>query len=867
MSPGLSIAHYCITSKLGEGGMGEVWRARDTKLNRDVAIKILPDAFANDPDRLARFTREAQVLASLNHPNIAAIYGVEERALVMELVEGETLPRALSPETALNYARQIAEALEYAHERGVVHRDLKPANIKVTPEGKVKVLDFGLAVVAQTSAGAPMDPMSTKSMDATLAGTVLGTPAYMSPEQARGQEVDRRTDIWAFGVVLYEILAGRPLFAASTTSDTLAAVLKTEPDLSAVPTATRSIIERCLRKDPRRRWRDIGDVRLTLEEGAPAAVLSSPVRSSSLPWTIAICVALAAAVACWLLWRRAISEERVITFQIAPPPGARFVLGSGGGSAISPDARTIAFSATAQGVPKLWIRPLNSLKAREVPGTEGAVFPFWSPDSRSLGFFAGGKMKRVDLSGGSPFVLANAPTPRGGTWGGTGMIVFAPASFGSLEIVPADGGKVTSLTTLDSAGLETSHRWPQFLPGGRRLLYYSMYSQPRLNAICLVNVDRPSVKNRLLESPTPAQYIPAHGRHPGVLVWLRGRALMARALDPDSGRFSGDILPVPGAEEVSLSNFYAGFSTANDGTILFSTGSELYRLTWFSRDGKPLAAVGPPDRFFDLRIAPDATRVAALVNNDSGGRDISIIDFARGIPTRLTSGDVALVPVWSPDSRRISYSVANGTVVYERNANGAGPRETLVESHYVIVVDDYSPDGRLLYEDLTGGYGNLWLIPRNRATGERKVVPYLRATANLSNAQFSPDGKWIAYTSDESGQPQIYVESYPANDEKKRQVSSDGGNFARWRRDGRELFYYAPDGVLMAVSVRAADHGLELGSPAALFRLIEPPGPHAYPYDVALDGKRIMTLAPEYQDNSSILTVLMNWQAALHRSP
>jgi hypothetical protein len=713
-----------------------------------------------------------------------------------------------------------------------------------------------------------MDPMSTRTMGATLAGTILGTAAYMSPEQARGQEVDRRTDIWAFGVVLYEMLAGRPLFAASTTSDTLAAVLKTEPDLSAVPTAMRSIVERCLRKDPRRRWRDIGDVRLTLEEGTPATVLLPPVRSSSLPWAVAICLALVAAAAFWLLWRRAISEERVIAFQISPPPGTRLVLGSGGGSAISPDGRTIAFSATAQGMPKLWIRPLNSVRAREVPGTEGAVFPFWSPDSRSLGFFAGGKMKRVDLAGGSPVLLANAPSPRGGTWGGTGMIVFAPSSFGSLAIVPADGGKVAPLTTLDSVGLETSHRWPQFLPGGRRLLYYSMYSQPQLNAIWLVNVDRPSAKNRLLESPTGAQYISAHGRHPGVLVWLRGRALMARALDPDSGRFSGDTLPVPGAEDVSLSNFYAGFSAANDGTILFSTGNEMYRLTWFSRDGKPLAAVGPPDRFFDLRIAPDATRVAASVTDDSGGRGISIIDFARGIPTRLTSGDVALVPVWSRDSRRISYSVVNGTVVYERNANGAGPRETLFESHYVVIIDDYSPDGRLLlYEDLTGGYGNLWLIPLSRpAMGERKAVPYLRATANLSNAQFSPDGKWIAYTSDESGQPQIYVQSYPANDEKKRQVSGDGGNFARWRGDGRELFYYAPDGRLMAVSVRAAADSLEFDSPAALFRLMEPPGPHAYPYDVAADGKRIMTLAPEYQGTSSTLTVLMNWQAALHRS-
>jgi serine/threonine-protein kinase len=448
MSAPQTIAHYRITAKLWEGGMGEVWRATDTKLNREVAIKILPEAFAQDADRMARFEREAQVLASLNHPNIAAIYGVDERALIMELVEGETLHGPLPVETALNYARQIAEALEYAHERGIVHRDLKPANIKVTREGRVKVLDFGLAkAMSGEVAGGNPESSPTLTMRATVAGVILGTAGYMSPEQARGQDVDRRADVWSFGVVLYEMLTGGALFASPTISDTLAAVLKTEPDLSTVPAHVRPIVERCLRKDPRHRWQAIGDVRLAIEEGVPLA--QAPPKRRSLPWAAAPAFAVLVALALWAPWRQSAPEERAIAFEVNPPPSTQFVSGYGG-STIAPDGRAIAVVVTtAAGPSRLWVRELDSFSAHPLPGTEGAQHPFWSPDGRSLGFFANGKLKRVGLSGGPSTMLADAPTNRGGAWSEKGMIVFAPDAVGGLMSVPASGGTPTPFGQLD----------------------------------------------------------------------------------------------------------------------------------------------------------------------------------------------------------------------------------------------------------------------------------------------------------------------------------------------------------------------------------------------------------------------------------
>jgi serine/threonine-protein kinase len=661
MSPQSSIAHYRIVSKLGEGGMGEVWRATDTKLGRDVALKILPDAFASDADRMARFKREAQVLAALNHPNIAQIYGVEERALVMELVEGETLRGPLPIGTAVQYARQIADALEAAHERGVVHRDLKPANIKVRPDGAVKVLDFGLAKSAeQPSLDSQNSP--TLTMRATVAGVIMGTAAYMSPEQAAGKPVDKRADIWSFGVVLWEMLTGHRLFDGETISHTLADVLRGPIDLGKLPKDTppsvRSLIGRCLERDVRKRLRDIGEGRILLENPtAEAGWTPAGQRIRALPWIVAAGLAILAAIALWAPWRSAASEEKPVHFRVDLPKGVQFVLGRGGGSAISPDGRNIAFIALSSGAPTMWLRRLDLVTPHELPGTEGAHYPFWSPDSRSVAFFADGKLKRIDLAGGPPAIVADAPTPRGGTWNEEGTIVFSGRFAGQgLQRVPVSGGVPSTLIPIDAASGESSQSWPQFLPGGRRFLYFSLNRDPRKTGVFLGSLDHPSERTWLVESASGALYIAPTKHNYGYLLWSRQETLIARPFDPSTARFTGEVLRIPDAESSAFlsGSFNPGISASNGGDILFASGSERYRLGWFSRKGNPIGVVGQPDNMSSMRIAPDGTRVSVTVVSPSGGqRDISVIDFARGLQTRMTAGGIVVMTIWSPDSRRV----------------------------------------------------------------------------------------------------------------------------------------------------------------------------------------------------------------------
>jgi len=577
MSPPQTIAHYRITAKLGEGGMGEVWRATDTKLNRDVAIKILPEAFAQDPDRMARFTREAQVLASLNHPNIATIYGVEERALIMELVEGETLHGPLPVDTALDYARQIAEALEYAHERGIVHRDLKPANIKVTPEGRVKVLDFGLAK-AMSSDAASGNPESspTLTMRATMAGVIMGTAAYMSPEQARGQEADRRADIWAFGVVLYEILTGRQLFAGLTISDTLAAVLKTEPDLAGVPAQVRPIVERCLRKDPRRRWQAIGDVRLALEDGAPAAPLATLAqqRLSKLPWVVAAALLLALIGLAVVYFRE--PSEPSYQASLLPPEKAVFtpVTLSSGGFALSPDGRALAFVATQDNRTLLWIRRLDALTAHPLAGTDNAYYPFWSPDNRFVGFFMDDKLKKIEVTGGPPHVICEAGLGRGGSWNQEGTIIFAGLDR-TVHRVSAAGGQPVKLTAMDAASAENAHYWPSFLPDGRHFLYAVRRALDENSAIFAGSIDaRPGPEQRLelVKTLLNGVYAPPGGPdwigRAGWLMYLRENTLFAQRFDTAKLKLEGEA--VPAAENVGSVRgaMLAGFSVSARGVLV-----------------------------------------------------------------------------------------------------------------------------------------------------------------------------------------------------------------------------------------------------------------------------------------------------------
>jgi Tol biopolymer transport system component len=541
------------------------------------------------------------------------------------------------------------------------------------------------------------------------------------------------------------------------------------------------------------------------------------------------------------------SEEKAIHFQVTPPPGAKFVLGAGGGSAISPDGRTIAFVAASGGAPMLWVRPLDSMAASELPGTDGAQYPFWSPDSRSIAFFAADKLKRIDLTGGFSAVITDAPSPRGGAWNQDGTIIFADIAAGQgLQRVPAAGGAAAPLLPVDATNGESSQIWPQFLPGGRRFLYFSVNRDPRRTGIFFTSLDHLSARTWLTEALGGGLYIVPRGQSGGYLLWSRQETLVARPFDPSAAQFTGEALRVPGGEAVSFlsGNRYSGVSASNGGDVLFVSGSERYRLSWFNREGRLMGDIGQPDRWASVRISPDATRVAVSAADSSGQRDISVIDFARSVQTRLTSGGGGLNAVWSPDGRRVIYYGVNRTSIFERSATGSGQQETIHESSNFVFGNDWSSDGRyLLYEELYSGRYNLWLLPLAPGnSGERKPTTYLKTSSSQSNGQFSPDGKWIVYTSDESGQQQIYVQGFPAS-EQKWQVSNAGGNFARWRRDGKELFYRAPDGKLMVASVRAAGPRLEFAVPAALFRITEPLGPHTYPYDVMPDGQRILALS------------------------
>jgi len=892
VTPGTRLGPYEVIGLLGEGGMGQVWRARDTKLNRDVALKVLPDSFANDPDRLARFTREAQTLAALNHPNIAHIHGLEEsggvRALVMELVEGEDLSQriargAIPLDEALPMARQIAEALEAAHEQGIIHRDLKPANIKVRADGTVKVLDFGLAkaIGQDPKTARPQDlrdlanspTLTTPAM--TEAGMILGTAAYMSPEQARGKAVDKRADIWAFGCVLYEMLTATRLFAGDSVAETLGLIFSREPDLAMLPAAApaglRRLLTRCLKKDAKARLRDIGEARLRIDElltGPPEGIATPPTASAAprtpggrLAWMAAVGFAALAAVALWAPWRQPVAEERAVQFLLALPPEVGFQAGASGGAAISPDGRAIAFVATGGG-PRLWVRRLDSLTVQELPGTSGASYPFWSPDSRSVGFFAEDKLKKIDVSGGPPVVIVGVIGARGGSWGADGTIVFGPAA-GPLQRVAALEGVSAPLTRLDPANGETAHRWPQLLPDGRHFVYFVRSTKPSRMGLYLGTLDRPDEKVFIVETNTAGLYSPPHGSTPGQVLWIRSGALMAQPFDPDRGRLSGEPMTIPGAEKHvgtigSLSQ--AAFSVSHQGTLIFGGANDRYQLAWFSRDGKPLASVAT-DRFAAVRMSPDGRHAAVIVTDQAGYRDIWTMDLARGLLNRLTH-ETANVPIWSPDGRQIAYHRSSVTQLVTVGVDG-DRSQVVLESKDPVYVNDWSPDGRfVLYTATSPTTGNdLWRLP---TTGDRTPAPVLVTPFNESHGQYSPDGQWIAYTSSESGQQEIYVRSITGKGGTR--VSTTGGSFSRWRKDGRELFYRAPDRTLMAVSVANAGAQLTFGTPVALFPIVEPLGTFAYPYDVAADGQKILTLNPgSSQRDMAPLTVIVHWASGLRK--
>lgn len=877
MSPQQSIAHYKILSKLGEGGMGVVYRATDTRLNRDVAVKVLPDSFAADPDRMARFEREAQVLAALNHPNIAQIYGVEERALVMELVPGPGLDGRLQHgpipvQEAIPIARQIAEALEYAHEHGIVHRDLKPVNIKITPEGRVKILDFGLAkaVAVDLAADSPVSS-PTLTMRSTQMGIIVGTAAYMAPEQARGQEIDKRADIWAFAVVLFEMLSGRRLFEGPSISDTLAGVLRAEPEWSALPADLppnlRTMLRRCLERDPRRRLRDIGDARLELEnpiaEPAASPASTAPPKSALLPWIVAALCALAAALA-FLYLRHAPAPAPVVRFSVPPPPTGTF----GNVLAVSPDGRTLAFTAsTADGISRVWIRSLDSLEARPLAGTEGTNITniFWSPDSRFLVFQGESKVTKIAIAGGPPQALCDSPNVMlGGSWSSEGMILFG-SNTGPLMRVSSAGGMGAPVTHLEPARAENFHSDPIFLPDGRHFLYFRHSARPENQGVYVGSLDvKPESQNlkRIQSVDFSPGFAPPRSGSIGHLLFIRGGTLMAQPFDSSRMESAGEAVPI--AEHVGTALSRAFFSVSPAGVLAYRGGSgAVTQLTWHDRQGHLLARAGEPGDYDyqDIALSPDGSRVAYSRATQSAGRQIWILDLARAVQSRFTFvPDGARGPVWSPDGRYLAFGSQTRGALYRKQVNSSEDAQLLFQAAGVTA-NHWSRDGRYLVFNQASGRGDLTAIANPSGAGTATPIVIANSEFSESHGQVSPDSRWLAYDSNESGRPEIYVIPFPPGDGRtgKSLVSSNGGSEPRWRADGTELYYLDPSHSLMAVDV-STQPTFQAATPQRLFSAGAISNDALlFQYDVARDGKRFLMISPVEGAISAPATVVLNW--------
>jgi serine/threonine protein kinase len=917
LSPGAKLGPYEIQAQIGAGGMGEVYRARDTRLNRDVAVKVLPELFARDTQRMARFEREAKVLASLNHPNIAAIYGIEEsepihpgglqvqpapvRALVMELVEGPTLAErirggAIPLDEALPIARQIADAVEYAHDNNVIHRDLKPANIKVKADGTVKVLDFGLAkAMSDDPTEGDMNNSPTLSMAATQQGVILGTAAYMSPEQAKGKQVDRRTDVWAFGCVLYEMLAGKQVFSGDSVAETLASVMKEAPPFDSLPKDTppviRTLLSRCLEKSVRQRLAHIGEARILIEGVLSGAARAEPGVSQArerkglfgnarLAWGMAAVLLIATvALSAWVVaLRRPPAEPLAIRFSIEPPaqmrfdPNPQFLT-------ISPDGTKLAFIATdASSRDQLWVRALDSETSQMLPGTDNLIQPFWSPDSRFLAFYApDGKLKKVAASGGPVQTITESSSGANGSWSQDGIILFASAVEGpregaarpgaTIRRVSAAGGASTPVTTLDESRQETAHYWPHFLPDGRHFLYLALSSRPENSAIFVGSLDSPE-KKLLLNALSNVVYVP-----PGYLLFNREGALMTLPFDAQRLELTGEEILVAEGVQFNPVNTRAAFAVSANGVLVYRTANTAAAssLTWYDRTGKQLGTLGEPALQGDLDLSPDGRRVAVNILDQTGrAEDIWIYDVVRGVRERLTfdraDEDTA---VWSPDGSRVVFrSNRKGHYdLYLKAADGSGVEEPLLEDIFAKRPGSWSPDGQhLLYNNSGSATGtDLFVLPLSgdpsAGSGQgRKPVPFMQTLFAEVAAKFSPDGRWVAYRSDEAGTVEVYVAPFPGPGG-KRQVSNGGGDWPRWRADGTEIFYRAPDNMLMVAAVNGRGPTFEIGAVKPLFQMRSAGTGHAYA--VTADGQRFLVNTAPEEASAAPITVVVNWTAGL----
>ena len=874
---GQRLGVFEVQSLLGAGGMGEVYRARDTKLGRDVAIKVLPSVVANDPDRLARLAREARLLAALNHPHIATIYGLEEvdgvRALIMELVDGPTLAERLASdaltaakpglpiEEALHVCAQIAQALEAAHEKGIVHRDLKPSNLKLSPDGSVKVLDFGLAKGFSNDGDLSHLPTITASV--AHVGTIAGTPAYMSPEQARGQSVDNRSDIWAFGCVVFEMITGRLAFSGNTISDTIAAILEREPDWSALPAATppgvRHVLVRCLQKDLRRRWRDIGDVRLALEDAVAlrpqldeqALVAASPRGRERAVWAALIAVtAVAATLVPPAL--RDVPAAAEVRFDVSFPPDMPSDFAQ---LAISPDGQQLVAAASFADSGPLWLRPLRSTSGTTLQGTEGALFPFWSPDGASIGFFADGKLKRFDIGSQAVEVIADAPVPRGGLWQPDGAILYAPNAVGPLSRVPATGGQPTVATHL--ADGQHDHRAPFLLPDGQHFLYYARGTS-ETRGVYVARLDGSDSK-RLLPADAAAVYAAS-----GYLLFVRDGELLAQPFDLTRLTLTGAAFRLAARVSFNPGVSLASLSASASGAIAYgSRGIRRTQFAWFDRSGKRLETVGPSDQtnLANPTLSPDGKQVA-FSRVVSGNWDIWLMDM-QGASSRFTSSAALdFNPIWSSNGRQILFQSGNSNI-YTQPINGGAPEQVqLKRAPEMSYPSDVSQDGHvLLYTRsttaATGSSVDLWYVS---SVGDPAPHPFVATKFDERDGQFSPDGKWVAYQSNESGHYEIYIQPFPGPGERIT-ASAGGGQQVRWGRSGTELFYLAADQRLTSVPLTFSASGvMSLGTPVALFRTeIENNFLARQQYVVSEDGRRFLINAPTDALDPSSITVILNW--------
>ncbi len=917
------LAHYEILGPLGAGGMGEVWRARDTRLGRQVALKTLPLQYTLQPDRLQRFKREAQTASSLNHPNILTVYDIgqvtsptgELHFIATELLEGRELRALLPPQTAdvlplrtaLDYARQIAAGLAAAHEKGIVHRDLKPENLFVTHDGRVKILDFGLAKLTEkrdeemvgmgdaacddcSSLPFPVAPSPHLPFapSITTPGIVMGTVGYMSPEQVRGESVDQRSDLFSFGLILYEMLAGQKAFQRASMAERMAAILNEQPpDLCVVNKQVspqiENIVRHCLEKKPAMRFQSAHDLSFALEalsisSGSSGSRLEPTVvaertgksrvlRRERLAWAVAAALSLLGVV--WSYFtRQPTPDARVAKFSILPPEKSSFVQ-----IAMSPDGRHLAFTAATGGKLQLWVRAFDSTEAKALAGTQGAIFPFWSPDSRFIGFFADGLLKKIEVAGGPVQTLGEAPLPLGSAcWSRAGVILFVPAPPSGLVRISATGGEVTPVTTFDKARQEITHRHPTFLPDGNHFLYGIQSGQKEAHGVYLGSLDG-KVKRRLLDDFTVIKYVAAvpgdTASGAGWLVFGRDGALLAQPFDAHRLELTGEPFSLSDkvGSDLIASNIFT-FSVSDNGVLVFDPSLKRQRrqYLWVDRRGQPINSLDMTAGLFKHWLSPDEKRfIADRLDPQPSTLDLWLYDVSGDNAARFTfdpANDFS--PVWAPDGSRIVWASTREGVsnLYQKAASLAGEETVLLKSDHPQFPTDWSRDGRFIIFHQTDPKtkSDVWFLPVPES-GEAKPFPVLRTETNETMGTLSPDGHWLAYASDVSGRFEVYVQSFPGG-VGKRQVSNGGGNNPRWRRDGRELFYYAGDGKLMAAAVRSGE-SFETSAAVSLFEFRAGTVQNFAPYAVTADGQRFLINTVVETEPNAPLTVMQNWTGLL----